>query len=358
MSAVYEFVQLSRNRLLVVLTVVQAVTFLFLVSLFGMTGAYAPTAVVDYDRGAYSQALMETLASAHHSFSLRPMDEERAIKEVQRGNLVAVIIVPKGFTDSVSRGTPAVLKVIVDNIDTDMTDDIQRALPSAIVAFGAQSHLPGIHVQVMEKDLIDHDTDFIPYLVVSGIVMATFTISGILAGVSIAREFETGTAQMLQLTPINPMIVMIGRVLATSFVSFLATLLTVAVLIFGYHITPAHPLELIAALIFCLVIFGLVGCALGASIKRTMPVASFVFAISLPLYMVSGSYEPERFDGNVIWGLAHLSPVYYAVGILEHAVHNLHVTPESVAVNFLALAGWAVLALVTAALSLRPGVRA
>jgi ABC-type Na+ efflux pump permease subunit len=152
-----------------------------------MTGARAPTAVIDYDHGAYSQALIENLAAAHHSFTLKFMDEAQATKAIKRGNLVAMIVIPPGFTDAISHGHVIPLKVIVDNIDTDMTDDIQRALPSAIIAFGKQSRLPFIHVQVQEKDLIDHDTDFIPYLVVSGLVLAAFTISAILSAVAVAR---------------------------------------------------------------------------------------------------------------------------------------------------------------------------
>jgi hypothetical protein len=69
--------------------------------------------------------------------------------------------------------------------------------------------------------------------------------------------------------------------------------------------------------------------------------------------MDSGALEPERFDGDPIWILAHLSPVYYAVGVLENAAHGLQVTPEPVLVDFLALAGWAVLALALAGAMVR-----
>jgi hypothetical protein len=96
------------------------------------------------------------------------------------------------------------------------------------------------------------------------------------------------------------------------------------------------------------VIFTCIGTAIGGLVRRTLPVTALVFGIALPLYIDSGSLEPERFDGNVIWAMAHASPVYYAVGVLEHAFHALNVTPESVLVDLLALAGWAVVALLGA----------
>jgi ABC-2 type transport system permease protein len=357
-SAQAEFIQLSRARSLVALTVVQAITFLFLVSLFGMTGARAPTALIDYDKGMYAQTFVDNLRSAHHSFTVIPMDEGAANKALQHGNLVAMIVIPAGFSDAISGGQSIPLKVIVDNIDTDMTDDIQRALPSAVIHFAKQLQLPGIHVQVAEQDLIDHDTDFIPYLVVSSLVLAAFTISGILSAVAVAREYETGTAAMLALAPVHPIVPLVGRVLATCVVAIGALAITCAVAILGYGIVPKHPFEMAGALCACVLIFGCIGVALGAGMKRTLPVASLVFGIALPLFMFSGSYEPERFDGNTIWTLAHFSPVYYAVGIVEHAAYGLIVTPESVELNFLYLAGWAVASLLIATIFIRRGITA
>jgi ABC-type multidrug transport system permease subunit len=237
------------------------------------------------------------------------------------------------------------LKVVVDNIDTDMTADIQRALPSAIAAFGKEFQMPGIHVQTKEYDLIDHDTGFIPYLVVSALALSALIIAGILGAVTVAREFESKTADIIKVSPINPLIPLLGKVLATNIVAILTMLIAVAIVIFGHHVIPIHPFELAFALIFCIFIFSCIGAALGAALKRTLPVASLIFGISLPLYLFSGTYEPERFDGNTIWYIAHFTPLYYAVGILEHAALDLKVTPESVLTNFIVLGGWAALAL-------------
>ena len=161
----------------------------------------------------------------------------------------------------------------------------------------------------------------------------------------VAREFESGTATLLWLSPIPFLIPLLGRVLATMVISTLAIGMATGVVVFGYGVTPRYPLQLASVLLVCIVIFSCLGVALGAMIRRTLPVTSLIFGLALPLYLISGSYEPERFDGNLIWGIAHLSPMYYAVGIAEHAVHGFQVTPESVTVNYLILFGWALLAL-------------
>jgi ABC-2 type transport system permease protein len=352
-----ELINLKRSPLLIILTVIQAVTFIFLVHFFGMTGAFAPTALIDNDQGMYAKAFIKNLEQAHHSFDLRFMDEPTAMKAVQEGKLVAVITIPKGFSEQIRKGYTVPIKVVVDNIDTDMTADIQRALPSAITAFGKQFNFPDIYVRTEEFDLIDHDTGFIPYLVVSALALSALIISGILGAVTVAREFETNTALLLVVSPVNPLIPLMGRVLATTVVSLLTMLISVGIVVFGHGVIPVHPFEMAMAICCCIIIFGCIGGALGAAMKRTLPVASLVFGISLPLYLFSGTYEPERFDGNLIWTIAHFTPLYYAVGILEHAALDLQVTPESVQVNFIVLLIWAGISLFAMSYFVRRHIR-
>ena len=71
---------------------------------------------------------------------------------------------------------------------------------------------------------------------------------------------------------------------------------------------------------------------------------------------VCRSGPAARFYGNNLWVVAHTSPVYYAVGILQYAVHGLQVTPESITVNFAALISWALVAAGAAWLGLRRAV--
>jgi ABC-2 type transport system permease protein len=353
-----EVLHLHRARLLVALGIVQAVTFLLLVSLFGLTGSRAPTALIDEDHGVYGQRFVADLEAAHHSFALQSMSRATAMGLLRQGDLVAVITIPPTFSRAIAHGKTVALPITVDNVDADLTDDIQRALPSAIVAFAQQSHLPGIHLHPAELDLIGHDTGFIPYLVVSALALDALVVAGILAAVAVAREFESRTIGILAVAPVPMMAPLVGRLIATAVVSSLAMMLTAAIVVVGYGVIPVNPGEMAASLIACVAIFTCVGAALGAGLRRTLPIAPLVFGLSLPLYIDSGALEPERFDGEVIWSLAHLSPIYYAVGVLEDAAHGLQVTPEPIIVDVLALVGWALLALVAAGLFTQRRLRA
>ena len=101
---------------------------------------------------------------------------------------------------------------------------------------------------------------------------------------------------------------------------------------------PIAPFTTVVTLLACVAIFTCIGAWVGALLKRTLAAVPLLFGLAMPLYVDSGALEPTRFDGETIWWIAHASPVYYAVGVLEWAYHRLVVTPESTAVNLFILA--------------------
>jgi len=344
-----EFQQFNRSRVLVGLVFVEAITFLVLVSLFGLTGARAPTALVDLDRGPMARSFVSQLEAAHHSFALRPMTARRARGQIAKGEIVAIITIPRGFSASVSSGRTVLLPVTIDNVNADLIGDLREALPSAIAAFGKDNRFPGIRLRAAEHDLIDHDTGYIPYLIVSALVLTAFVVAGILGAVSITREFEAGTMTQWQLAPVPVGYLLAGKLLAAALVSALAVAAAVLVVVVGYGVVPEHAIAALGVLMLSVGIFTCVGACAGALIRRTLPVAALFFGLALPFYIDSGALEPLRFDGDKLWAIGHTSPVYSAIGVVEWGFHGYHVTPESVLQNLLVLVAWAIVAVLFAA---------
>ena len=336
-----ELAHLLRSRLFLATVLLQAVTFLVLVSLFGLVGSRAPTAIVDHDHTGLSQRFTAALAGAHHSFDLRPMSAAEATQRLREGSIVAAVDIPAGFERTVVDAGTAQVTLSVDNVDVDLTDDVQRALPSAISAFGHDLRIPALRIGVVERDAVDHDTGYIPYLVVSALALDALIVAALLAATSVAREWERRTVRVWSASPAPAGAVLAGKLVSCGVVAAVAMTVTTLVVVLGYHVAAGAPLEVVVAQLGCIVTFLCVGAWLGAALRRTLAVAPLLFGLAMPLYFDSGALEPARFDGNAIWALAHLSPLYYAVGILQHAFHGLRVTPEPVVVDMLALLGFA-----------------
>jgi ABC-2 type transport system permease protein len=336
-----ELALFARDRLFVGLTMLAAVSFIAMVSLFGLTGSRAPMALVDEDGGAYAARFVKALERAHHSFALRPMSREQAEAEVRTGRLVGSITIPAGFSQRIEQGETVPLEVVVDNVNVDLTNDVQRALPAAIVLFGRDLGLPGLRAEVSERDLYAQDTEYIPYLAVSALALDAFVVAGALAALAVAREWEGRTLKLRRMSPASPVALLAGKLLAVGLVAGAALAVATLAVVFGYGVRPRSPLAVAGALAACVVIFACVGAWIGAMVRRAQPVVPLMFGLVMPLYLDSGALEPTRFDGDVVWLIAHATPLYYAVGVLEWAFHGLQVTPEPVALDIAVLAAFA-----------------
>ena len=344
-----ELAHLGRNRAFVALTALAAVSFLVMVSLFGLTGAYAPVALIDRDGGAYAQSFIQALEGAHHSFALKSMSAEDAFSRLRSGRLVGIITIPQGFSAQIERGVTVPIDVQIDNVNVDLTNDVQRALPAAIVAFGRAHQFAGVRVAMREHDVLPHDTAYVPYLVVSGLALDAMLIAGILGALATAREFERRTVKLLRLAPASAGVVLAGKLTVAAAVAGLALAITLLAIVLIYGVVPVAPWATLMTLAACVVIFTCFGAWLGAMLKRTLAAVPLLFGLVMPLYVDSGALEPTRFDGEPIWMIAHASPIYYAVGVLEWAYHGLRVTPEPVYLDLLVLFG---IALASIALTL------
>ena len=351
-----EIHQLRRSRVLLVLTIAEAVTFLVLVSIFGLTANHVPTAVVDSDGGLLAHQWAQDMSATYQTYGLRYMDARSAEQALARGDVAAILWIPAGFSQHMADHTMTRIHFLVDNVNADLTNEVELGIPASARGFAVANHFPGIRVVTTESDVVRNEVGFIPYLVVSALALAAFVVAGTLAASAVAREFETRTLAYLRLSPAHPLVPLAGRLLATGAVSLAAVGVAALLVVAGYGVTPVHPAEMAAGLLLCVVIFSCIGAAIGTLVRRSLPLAALIFGLALAFYLDSGSLEPARFYGNRLWIVAHTSPVYYAVGILQHAVHGIQVTPETAAVNFAALIGWALLAAGLAWLGLRRAV--
>jgi ABC-2 type transport system permease protein len=341
-----ECVHLRRTWAILVLILLQAVGFLLLMSMFALTGSMAPTALVVQQPGPLTEDLAASLAACHHSFALVRMGADDARKALAHGEVAAVLTLHAGLEDTIGRGGTATVRLDVDNINADMTEDLKRALPSAVVAFGHAQHFPAIRLRVEEQDMQQRDTGFADYLLVSSLMLDAFLIAAVLGALPISREAEAGTMRLLRASPFHPLVPLGGRLVAAGCVSCCAMVIPTMIVVLGFGTHPVHPVELVADLALCVAVFTACGAAAGACVKSSMAATCLIGSLTLPMYLCSNALEPQRFDGEAIWLLAHASPAYFAVGLLEHAFHDFRVTPEPLACDATVLMAWGMAALV------------
>jgi len=342
-----EWRQVLRAPSMLILAIVHALVLMSLVLLFGLTGSRAPVDLVMEDSSRDAQSFQQALAACHHSFALTICDASTAARNLAQARVSAVITIPHGFSACLAQRRPVAIRVDIDNVNADLSEDVRSALPSAIVAFGQARDPAGLTLSLVESDRIGHDTGFIPYLAVSAFALDLLTISAVLAAVAMCRDREARLDRFWERSPVHPGVLLVGRVLASLMLAGLAIMPALGlVLAIGIH--PLHPWALAACAALILVCGCSLGVAVGAVIPQSTLAIALILGLSLALYLASGALEPQRFDGEVIWYLAHASPAYPAVALLEATAHGLDITPEPQLLNALSAVGWTLAALLFA----------
>ena len=339
------------DRLFFFVGLIIPLNFLFVFILFALSGGLAPTAIVMDDHGPLAQQFVNAMRNSH-SFRIHVTDAAQAQREIVTGDIVAVVTIPASFDSDLRGGRKVELPVLVNNLQTDFTNDIRRAVPLAITSFYASAFPDQVVVRAHEVDLQAHDTDYVPYLAVS-VVVAAVLITGILQGsVVAAREYEANTIKELMLSPAPRWALAAGKVLGTVILNLGAIAVVTAVVVLLVGARPGHPVELIGLALLTMAAAVAIGILAGSLLKRRQAAIPLAIGLTLPLFFISGPFGPANWQGSVGGFLALLSPMFYAIEAFQHAFHGYQTAPPSLATDVVALAGFAVASIVASALVL------
>ena len=340
------------ERTFTIVGILVPTNILFLMILFVIGGGYAPTAVVMNDRGTYAQQFYQAMSGAH-SFRLRQTSAQEAEALLLSGRIVAVVTVPADFDARIQRKRPIQVDVQVNNLNTDFTNDIRRAIPLSITSFYAKAFPNLVTIVPHERDAYAQDTDYVPYLSVS-ILVVGIMLGGVLqSGLGTAREWESATMKELLLSPASRWSIIVGKMLGALTIGLVSLVIVLAALILLIGVWPAHWDEVIGFGLLTLIIFVAWGTLLGTLFKNRTPVLALAFGTSVPLFILSGAFGPLSFTTPAVQFIAQLFPVAYAIVLQQHAFHNFNLNTYGVGGNALVLVGYALGLIILAAVALR-----
>lgn len=340
------------ERVFTIVGIFLPVNFLILMSLFVLAGSHAPTAVVMLDNGPHARQFYTAMDHAH-SFSLHTASASEASQEIANGKIVAVVTIPANFDTQIDANQPVQVGVQINNLNVDFTNDIRRAIPLSITSFYAKAYPSLVTITPHETDWYAQDTDYIPYLAVS-IVVISAMVGGILqGGISSSKEWERETMKELLLSPASRWAILTGKMLAACVINVLAMLLVLLVVVGVMGVWPVHWGEVIWVMLLTMLIFIAAGILLGTLIRRWQPVVALAMGLSIPLFFLSGAFGPISFMTQATQVLAQIFPVYYAIVLQQHAFHGFDLNTLGLGGNALILLLYALALLVLTTLVVR-----
>jgi ABC-type Na+ efflux pump permease subunit len=337
-------------------SIILPLNVLVLMSLLVISGGLAPTAVVMQDTGPLAQQFYTAMSQAH-SFVLQRATADQADTLIQQGKIVAVVTIPADFDARIRQNQSVAVGVKINNLNTDFTNDIRRAVPDAITQFYQQQGGESpIKVTLQEQNLRSQDIQLFQYSAMPLLVLLLVVSGLVSSSLSAAGEWETRTIKELLLSPASSGAIITGKVL-TGFVTTMA----LGVLVLGAGsllgwVQPQGVYWLQVLLIMALVALfsaGL-GVALGALLQRIQPVGSAAIVLALYLFFLTGGTAVLAFDPGWLQTVATFVPLYYGRHALEMAI--FYQSSDQLPRDVVALAGSALLAVGLGILATRRGL--
>src|SRR6266568_2501276 len=184
-------------RVLIVATLLVPLSYLLVEYLGAAAVGRSPVAIVNLDRGPAGAKIVQSIVDAE-VFRVSIADSEQAATLYRQLDVAAIITIPPDFSRRVQAHERAPLLLQVNNLNLDLTNDIRRAVPDAIIRYyEAQGQASPISVRIAEQPLRPKDIALFQYAVLPTIMLLITTSGVITSGLAATLYWEKRTNQDL-----------------------------------------------------------------------------------------------------------------------------------------------------------------
>jgi ABC-2 type transport system permease protein len=210
-------------------------------------------AVADADASPASREVARAFSASNY-FIVKPAPAAATLSLLDAEKAKAVLFIKPDFETRLGRGEPAVLQIVLDGADNQTTGviasylaGIQRALIERLAPDGRAAP-----VRLETRFLYNPELNSRWFIVPGLTVVVIGILSILLTALTIAREWERGSMELLLSTPARPLEIIIGKIAPYTILGVLAATFVYAAarLVFGIPFLGSHLVFLGATLLF------------------------------------------------------------------------------------------------------------
>ncbi|MCA9666572.1 MAG: ABC transporter permease [Myxococcales bacterium] len=332
------------KRMLMLLTVAPVVQLTLLGFAVDLDIDRVPTVVSDQDHTPRSRALVRGLLADKTLVSVGRSDDPAGA--VQRGKASVAIVVPRGLARDLVHGRPAQIQVLIDGsdplraqaaIDASVQQIARRAeqILRARVELAVQRQLllaadpsnstpllslpePPPRVRVQARVYYNPQLRSPVYMVPGVAATVLLIVTTVITAMSIARERELGTIEQLMVTPMRPVVLLVGKVLPFAAVGIVVAGVVIAVgtNLFDVPIRGSLLVLLVGTVAYLLSTLG-TGVFISTVSRSQQQAILGSFFFIMPAVLLGGFMSPV--ENMPAWAqkIALVNPVRYYLEILR-----------------------------------------
>jgi len=343
-----EILHIRRNRSILFLAVMMPLMQLTMYGFIDQTVHDIPTVVVDQDRSVQSRELMDRLR-ATKTFAIKTVtsNPQLARTEIVAGRAGVGIVIPPDYHDKRVRAESAKILVLIDGSDSIVASGALAAATGVVANQNfeliAQDSRRGVPLSAQPIILFNPEGRTANFIIPGLVAVILQMIAVMLAAGSLVRERENGTMEQLLVTPVDPLGLMLGKVVPYLFVGLAETALILAIMRFFFSVPIRGNLFfLFGIMILYLSALLALGLYISTTATTQQEAQQKVQMLFLPSIFLSGYLFPLNGMPLVLQVIGQLLPTTHMVAIMRGIVLR-DAGPLELVPHLLALAAFAIL---------------
>lgn len=272
---------------------------------------HSRVAVVMEDMSPAAHDVVSFLDGSEYFDPVYVTSMDAAAQKMNNRQIEAILRVPPNFTSDLYRGGGN-LQLILSGIDTTTAMSIEGYVESALSAWKVQqANARGLGSVQVETRIWYNDANSSTWYFMPGLIMLTITIIGVLlTAVIMAREYERGTFESLFVTPVQPLEIILAKIIPYFGIACIGVAICFFLSRFLFQV-PVHGSLRLIVLLSVIYLFGSLGAGLIISeyTKSQFLACQVGLTITLmPCLMLSGYVFDLRSTPDLVQWVGQILP--------------------------------------------------
>ncbi|RXP59442.1 ABC transporter permease [Lutibacter sp. HS1-25] len=255
-------------------------------------------AILDHSKDATTQEIINKIAASKY-FSVQDYIQNEAEIEnsFKKGTLKAVLIFEKDFSKKLITQNNATVQIITDATDPNTANTISNYTNAILQNYQQElNKTTKIPYQIIPKTRMVFNPELKSvFMFVPGVMtIILMLVSAMMTSISITREKELGTMEVLLVSPLKPILVIVGKVVPYIFLSVINATIIILLSLFVFKMPVQGSLFLLGLESVLFIITSLSLGILISTISVTQQTAMMIslMALMLPTILLSGFIFP------------------------------------------------------------------
>ena len=280
-------------------------------------------AILDHSKDATTTEIINKISASKY-FSIKGFIERDSDIEYtfKKGKIKAVLNFEKGFGRNLIRDKVATIQIITDATDPNTANTISNYI-NAILQHYQQSQNKSIKIayQIIPQTRMVYNPELKSvFMFVPGVMtIILMLVSAMMTSISITREKELGTMEILLVSPLKPFQVIVGKVVPYIFLSVINAIVIIVLSIFIFKMPVQGSLFLLGIESVLFIITSLALGILISTISHTQQTAMMIslMGLMLPVILLSGFIFPISSMPWILQVISNIIPAKWFIIIIK-----------------------------------------